>query len=267
MKDKVLILLQENSGSIALPRSVPSSFKPIIYGVIDALAETTENMVRTLQGSIAYKQVILLTDAECTRKKLLDELVKQTKKNRIIDLIILGHGSNESLNLHNETLSGGVDGNIRTLLSDANEMGCSSLNLRMVSMCNCVASSVNDDWLEVGAKVSIGADRKNYMPEPMMTFFIHNWLSGMDAKESAKKAYKATIPFFTLIYRPKIIPLFKNENISYPCGIEGFPPKIRFCTQTISIPDGVRYKPHDYITDSELIVAGATNCTFSTSLN
>lgn len=262
MSDKVLILLQENSGKVPLPSSVPSELESIIYSIIDSLVENTENVVRSLQGSIHYVSVILLTDADCTRDKLLNELVRQTKKGRIIDLIILGHGGDESLSLHNESLSGGTSGSIRRLRSDAVNLGCSSINLRMVSMCNCVASSVNDDWLYVGADVSIGAKNNNYMPEPMMTFFIHNWLSGMKAKDAAKKAYEATIPFFSVIYLPTVTPRYRTQTIDFPCGLEGFPPRVKFCSQEVSIPDGVSYIENSKIGDSKLVVAGNRECRF-----
>jgi len=262
MSEKVLILLQENSGKIPLPSSVPVTLESLIYSVLDSLAESTENVIRSLQAAGHYNYVVLLTDADCTREKLLFELVKQTKKGRVIDLIILGHGSSESLKLHNEYLTGGNTGNIRSLSVDAEELGCASLNLRLVSMCNCYASSVNDDWLSIGAEVSVGATNNNYMPEPMMTFFIHNWISGMKAKEAAQKAYEASIPFFTVIYTPTIVPRFTTKTLTYPCGIEGFPPKIKHCSHDIRVPDGVDYIENSKIKDSKLIVLGNEHCVF-----
>lgn len=260
MSNKVLIVLQENSGEVALPTSVPSGLREVIYSIIDGLAETAENLVRTLQGSVHYKSVILLTDADCTRKKLLDELVKQTKKDRVIDLIILGHGGNGYLNLHNESLTGGESGNIRSLLVDAEKEDCPSINLRMVSMCNCVAGSVNADWLYIGAKASIGAEGNNYMPEPMMSFFIHNWLSGMKVKDAAKKAYEASIPFFSAVYLPVIIPRFQTMEVPYPCPIWNDP--LRICHTNVQVPDAPKIVTNNKIISSKLVVKGDASLKF-----
>lgn len=263
MAKKVLIVLQENSGEVTLPLSVPSSLKPLITSVVDSLAETFEDIKTTLQASGKYYRVELLTDAACTRDRLLDELVKHTKNQRTIDLIVLGHGSTDRLILHdNEPLTGGRNGNIRSLLSDARRQRCYSLNLRMVYMCNCYGSTLNDDWRAIGADVSIGSHQNDWMPEPMTTFFIHNWLSGQKAKNAAKNAYNATIPFYTPIYPPTTKITYKTITIKYPCGVTGFPPRIKMCKRKEKVPDGVKFITNSKITETRLVVSGNKNCRF-----
>ncbi len=256
MATKVLILLQENSGKVPLPDNVSADLAEIVYSVIDSLAETFEDLKSSLQGAGKYKHVVLLTDAACTRKNLLNTLVHHAKRGRVIDLVVLGHGTTEILVLNDGQLTGGKGGNIRSLRKDAKKRGCPSLNLRMVYMCNCYASTLNDDWRKVGAKASVGSIRNDYMPEPMATFFMHNWLSGQTAKDAAKNGYSATIPFFTPVYVPTVIQKYKNKKVSYPCGFTGFPPKPKFCKKIVRVPNGVKYKTNQKIIDSELVVSG-----------
>lgn len=95
--NKALIVLQENSGKIELPPGVSASLRDIIYSVIDGLSETFEDIKTTLQAAGRYDVVHLLTDNLCSRSQLLNALVTETRNNRTIDLIVLGHGSSENL--------------------------------------------------------------------------------------------------------------------------------------------------------------------------
>ncbi|HFD87668.1 MAG TPA: hypothetical protein ENJ35_08330, partial [Gammaproteobacteria bacterium] len=65
MTDKVLIVLQENSGRVPLPENVSPDLELLIFNVIDSLAETFEDLKSSLQAAGKYKFVVLLTDAAC----------------------------------------------------------------------------------------------------------------------------------------------------------------------------------------------------------
>lgn len=215
---KSLIVLQENSGRVELPDGVSSGLRDAIFAVIDGLAETFEDIKTNLQASNSYDTVHLLTDDLCSRKELLKALVSETLNNRTIDLIILGHGSSERLIMKKKpNLMGGVGSNIRSLLDDAKRLkkyqkiikprmniNKFKFNLRMVYMCNCYGSTLNDDWVSIGAEASVGSKMNDYMPEPMTTFFLHNWLNGQKIKDAAKNAYNSTIPFYVPIYPPRV---------------------------------------------------------------
>ncbi len=203
---KALIVLQENSGRVTLPDDIPDWLRDGIFQIIDSLAETFEVVKTQLQASDDYDKLYFLTDAQCTRDDLLHALISETKANRVVDLVILGHGSAESLKLHDEHLTGGSKGSIRSLLSDAQNQDptINKFNLRMVYMCNCFGSTVNDDWLSIGAMASVGSWHKNYMPEPMLTFFMRSWLDGKTVKESAESAYTKTIKYYLPLYPPDI---------------------------------------------------------------
>lgn len=259
--NKALIVLQENSGKVALPPGVPSELSDIIYTVVDGLAETFEDVKTTLQSANRYDAVHLLTDNLCSRNQLLNALIIETQKNRTIDLIVLGHGSNENLAMKRRpNLTGRPGGNIRSLLTDAQSRGVDRFNLRMVYMCNCYGSTVNDDWVAIGAKASVGSKMNDFMPEPMTTFFIHNWLAGQKVKDAARNAYQATIPFYTLVYPARARVRYKKINVPYPCPTWDNPLKI--CEREVSIADGVDWITNSKIVETELVVGGNGNLVF-----
>lgn len=259
--NKALIVLQENSGQIPFDPSIPPAVEQQVTFFIDTLAETFENIKTTLQSAGRYDVVHLLTDNSCSRAKLLDALVSETQNGRTIDLIVLGHGSPERLILKvTPHLRGGTNKNIRSLLTDANALGVDAFNLRMVYMCNCHASTLNDDWLAIGADVSIGSQQNDMMPEPMTTYFIHNWLAGQKAKDAAKNAYEATIPLYLPFYPPTIKINYRSVDVPYPCPTLTDP--LKTCKQTVRVPDGVKFVPHTYVEQTKLIVGGNQNATF-----
>lgn len=134
------------------------------------------------------------------------------------------------------------------------------LNLRLVYMCNCFGSTVNDDWLAAGAKVSVGSRGNDWMPEPMTTFFLHNWVTGQSAKKAAEGAYKATVPFYTAIYPPTVQPTYETVTVKYPCPSWSEP--TRMCEHQVQVPTGAEFRANPKIVESELVVAGISNLRF-----
>jgi hypothetical protein len=261
MSGKALIVLQENSGSVPLPLDTPPQLQQMIFSVIDSVAETFEDIKTRLQAAGRYQVVRLLTDNLCTRANLLSALVEETRKGRVIDLVVLGHGTTEALCLKGtERLTGGPGGNIRSLKRDAQAQGVQALNLRLVYMCNCNASTLNDDWLEAGAKVSIGSYMRNYMPEPVTTLFLHQWFGGAKAKDAARKAFDASIPLFTPVYQPTTRVKYKTVKIKTPSPTLTNP--LRMVERTVTVPDGVEFIRNTKIDESELVVGGDVNCLF-----
>lgn len=259
--NKALIVLQENSGRVELPDGVPAPLRDAIFAVIDRLAEPFEDIKTTLQSATRYDVVHLLTDNLCSRSQLLNALISETRKGRMIDLIVLGHGSNESLSMKRRpNLTGGTGGNIRSLLTDAQRSKINKFNLRMVYMCNCYGSTLNDDWVAIGAKASVGSKMKDYMPEPMTTFFVHNWLSGQKVKDAAKNAYQTTIPFFIAVYPPTTRIRYQKIKVPYPCPTWNDPLKI--CEREVDFPNGVDFVTNSKIIETELIVGGNGNTVF-----
>jgi hypothetical protein len=261
-RQKTLIVLQENTGRTPFDDSLPGPLRRLVNAMIDGLAETFEDVKMRLQAGGRYHTVHQLTDAACTRARLLQALVDETNKKRIIDLIVLGHGEPERLLLYEPPHLEGDAGtrSIRELLTDARNLGVESLNLRMVFMCNCHGATVNDDWLEVGAKVSVGPRALDMMPEPMTTFFLHNWMAGQRARLAAKNAYEATVPFYLPFYPPSPRIQYKTVEVPYPCPTLSDP--LRICKKSLEVPAGVDLVSHTYVQQSELVVAGDANARF-----
>jgi hypothetical protein len=195
--ENVLILLQENGSSAFLTSWITDAqTRSDADRVIDALAETFSNFNVKIKGEGRYDRIISLTDVNCTKAKLLQTLKAESDANNVIDLLILGHGTTNQLKLKNEILT---DQNIRQMKTD---YGNRNFKLRLVYMCNCKSASLNDDWLAVGAKTSVGISKNNYMPEPQITWFLDDFvLKNKTALEAANNSWSYARPFFTPVPR------------------------------------------------------------------
>lgn len=199
----VAIILQENTGKSIFNDILKSPAKEAAQAVIDALAEGFESVKTSMQAAEKYDKIIDLTDINCTRAKLLTTLVNESSAGNTIDLFIYGHGNKDFLLLfNNQSLTGAATGSIRSLLTDARAQKGSAFNfkLRLVYMCNCFGGSCNDDWVAIGAKASIGSAFLNCMPEPMITFFINDFVSNnIPANTAALNAWNASKPFYVAV--------------------------------------------------------------------
>ena len=210
--NRTLILLQENSnGKSYMTDILPAGpVRTAADAIIDQFAENGEAAKLQALAAGRFQRFVNLSDANCTRAKLLAELIKQTNDGFTVDLEILGHGNVEVLGLHDgETLTGRhtvttqtrtgpvdtvVPGSIRTLLTDARAQQGAAFNfkLRVVHMCNCFGGTTNDDWLAIGAKVAVGAPKMDWMPEPMITLFWQSFLSDDKRVTTAASSALAT---------------------------------------------------------------------------
>jgi hypothetical protein len=161
------------------------------------LAENFESIKTTLQLNGYYNRIINLTNLNCTRAKLLDTMINETRSGNSFDLLVLGHGNNNQLNLHGEIMNGQ---DIRNLLIDArNRHTGLNFKLRMVYMCNCISGTLLDDWLNIGAKVALGCDNLNYMPEPQTTFFFEDFVKkNYSVKEANNRSFNASNTLWAL---------------------------------------------------------------------
>jgi hypothetical protein len=98
------------------------------------------------------------------------------------------------------------------------------------------------------------------MPEPMTTFFLHNWMNGQKASDAARHAYEATIPFYRPFYPPTIRVKTKRTTVKVPCPTWSEP--FRMCDKVIEVPDGIETIDNAKITDSQPLTAGASTAVF-----
>jgi hypothetical protein len=200
---KNLILLQENSGRVAFLNSIAdSNLRNLVRTGIDGLAENFESIKTSLQLRGYYDQIINLTDVNCTKAKLLAEMIKQTRAGNVFDLLILGHGGPKTIALHgSETLT---DVDIANLLTQARQQHAGiNFNLRLVYMCNCFSGSLLDSWLSIGAKTALGCDGVNFMPEPQITYFFDDFVKkNFNAVEANNRSFTASDAIWSVLSLP-----------------------------------------------------------------
>ena len=207
--DRVLVVLLENGGvDLGIPAlvdrllsslpgssAIPDSFKESLVNTIreklrsvtDSLLESAELLLNRYTDAKPglFGDVIVLRDGTASYDDLKRTLLAQSRAGKIIDVIILTHGGDDSI-----SVVGGITGQrIRDMRT---ELGA-PLRIRAVYMMNCVGASLNQAWLDAGARASAGTIRNNYLPEPTTFFFWTNWREGRPFEEAVTSAYRKTV--------------------------------------------------------------------------
>ncbi len=207
--DRVLVILLENGGIDLdlrgfvnalwryLPGSshLPDSLRQKLTEVLEKKIKSyTDNLLESAELALNryasakpefFNDVIVLRDGTASYADLKNTLIAQSKNGKLIDLFILTHGSGNFI-----SVTGGIDGDkIRAMKSEYGK----PLSIRSVYMMNCVGSSLNQAWLDAGAKASAGSIKNNYLPEPTMYFFWKNWKEGQAFESAVTSAYRKTI--------------------------------------------------------------------------
>lgn len=188
LADKLLAVLPQ---SALIPQSVRQTLigflRDTIKGLTDDLIESAELAVNRYSAAAPeqFGSVTVLRNATATPDDLRDKLVSLSKEGKIIDLMILTHGRDKEIAVG----SGINDDKIRRMRADFGK----PLSLRSVYMMNCVGASLNQAWIDAGAKVASGSIRNNYLPEPTTFFFWQNWKQGQGFEAAVTAAYRKTI--------------------------------------------------------------------------
>lgn len=208
-QNRALVILIENGGvDLGIPALVDklldglpgSSLIPgrvrqqLVERLHDTIKGLTDNLLETAELSInrytaaqpeLFGQVTVLRDGTASYADLRGTLLDLSRHGKIVDLLILTHGSDRYI-----SVPGGIDDQkIRAMKAGDGK----PLSIRSVYMMNCVGSSLNQAWLDAGAKVSSGALRNNYLPEPTTFFFWQNWKDGQPFEAAVTSAYRKTI--------------------------------------------------------------------------
>lgn len=215
--DRALVILIENGGvDLGLPALVQKLLAAVPRGdmipdsarkrLVDFLREKikslTDNLLETAELSInryaaakpdLYGDVVVLRNSTATHQDLKNKLIALSRAQKIIDVIILTHGSDDHI-----SVAGGV--NSAQISAMKTEHG-KPLSIRSVYMMNCVGSSLNKAWLDAGAKISSGAMKNNYLPEPTTFFFWNSWKEGQPFETAATSAYRKTINLMNEVVR------------------------------------------------------------------
>ncbi len=184
-------ILASMPGASLLPGSLRDRLKDFLR---DKIRTWTDNLVESFELTVNrysaakpdfYSEVDILRNGKASYQALKDQLFSLSRAGKVIDLLILTHGSNDFI-----SVEGGINGDkIRAMKTEFGK----PLSIRSVYMMNCVGSSLNQAWLDAGAKVSSGALHNNYLPEPSMYFFWKNWKGGQTFEEAVTGAYRKTI--------------------------------------------------------------------------
>lgn len=216
--DRALVVLMENGGLdlgigrlvdfllSALPGSsfIPRSYRDQLVEYIDrAIRELTDDALENIEMMIndyaaaapdPYGNVTILRNGTALYDSLKDKLIELSEAGKTIDLFVLTHGSDDYIALEgSDHITGDRLRQIRTIHN-----GGAPVRLRAVYMMNCVGNSLNQAWLDIGAKVSSGALGLS-IPEPMMYYFFRNWKSGQSFSNAVENAYSSMIDFFESI--------------------------------------------------------------------
>jgi hypothetical protein len=147
------------------------------------LFQESTKLKKAMQG---YKKVVLLKHNETdsfldfseederianviatpTKANFFKYIKELAKEGYYLDIWIWSHGSTNDFRCSNGTFGDNgkiTDDDIDSELSPANS-GLTKIPIRMVYQINCVGESLNDNWIGIGAKTSIGTRYVNFYP-------------------------------------------------------------------------------------------------------
>ncbi|RYY56235.1 MAG: hypothetical protein EOO05_18900, partial [Chitinophagaceae bacterium] len=178
-----------------LPDVIPDSFRAKLVQMIrDKITEWTDTVAEEFELNLNryssakgqfYDDVQILRNGSASYNDLKDTLIKLSKANIVSDLLILTHGSDDRI-----VANGNINGDAIRAMKTENG---APLKIRSVYMMNCVGSTLNQAWIDAGAKVSCGTKKNNYLPEPTTFFFFRLWKGGDSFLVAASKAYEQSI--------------------------------------------------------------------------
>lgn len=259
--DRALVVLIENGGvDLRLPDLVDRILSGIpgastlfsdatraklVEKLRDLIKTTTDRWIETAELSVnrysaavpsQFSEVAILRDSSSSYEDLKGKLITLSKAGKIIDLVILTHGSGDFI-----SVPGGVDS---AKIRKIKEENGKPLSIRSVYMMNCVGSSLNQAWLDAGAKVSSGAIRNNYLPEPSMFFYWQAWKAGQTFENAVTSAYRRTI---------------KLMNDTVRNFIDAIP-----LPGTSALAALVDFEKFDFVIDSAPVIQGQRTVTINT---
>jgi hypothetical protein len=194
-KPPALVVLLENVGhvhGIPLPKWAMDA--------IDFVTEEYAKLLLHVYGAYRrYDRVVILEDDRATGPELAAALVETSRTHRV-DLLLLVHGRPGAL----VGRRGEVDIGAETFdpLLAAKRRQPELVDLRMVFGVNCYGATLAPVWLELGAQVVNGAAGVNWLPEPSLSVFLRNWLSGRSYGEAMQRSHRAALRWGGRVWRP-----------------------------------------------------------------
>lgn len=223
--DLVDKLVDAIPGSSLIPDSVRKDLRDYVAkNINDKVKSVTKDLLESAEMVInrytaakpgAYGDVVILRNSSATYSDLKTQLFAQTQAGRFVDLFILTHGGPNRISLN--------DGMTGAQISQMGKEFGKPLAIRSVYMMNCVGSSLNQAWLEIGARASSGTAGNNYLPEPTMYFVWQNWQAGQTFETAINSAYAQTVQllndvingFFSALNIPGVGGLIDANNFDF----------------------------------------------------
>lgn len=130
-----------------------------------------------------YRRMTWLTGQDATYVRFFDAVRKAADDGFVIDVFIECHGSPEELLVQGGRNIRGKDIRRELYLKGGERV-------RLVYMMACYGSTLNDDWIAVGAKGVTGHLEVNSIPVFHLPVFLSRWVRGEDARTATAAAYK-----------------------------------------------------------------------------
>jgi hypothetical protein len=165
---------------------------------IDFVAEEYAKLALRWQGVYRkYDRVWILEDEQATGPNLTATLIDASRTHRV-DVLVLSHGMPDQilgfkgLRIGNETFQP---------LIAAYRTNPTLLNLRAVWQMNCYGMSMARIWTQLGADSVNGSIGVNWLPEPALSFFLHDWLHGDSFATAVERSSNRAQRWWSHLYR------------------------------------------------------------------
>lgn len=188
-----LVVFLENIGHISgvdLPQWT--------MNIIDFVAEEYAKLSLRWNGVYRkYDRVWILEDEQATGENLTATLIAASRSHRI-DVLVLSHGLPDQILGYKGVRIGAetFDPLIAAYRKDP-----SLLHLRAVWQMNCYGMSMAHVWTDLGAVSVNGSIGVNWLPEPALSLFLHEWLHGSSYASAVERSSTRAQHLWSLIYR------------------------------------------------------------------
>ena len=145
-----------------------------------------------------YDRVVILEDALATGHQLSRALLMLSPTHRV-DLLLLAHGNQGCLVGHRGKEMVGPE-TFRALHA-VRARDPQALDIRMVYGLNCHGVTLASTWIDLGADVANGAVGVNWFPEPSLSVFLRQWLSGASYSTAVTRSNRSANRVWSRILR------------------------------------------------------------------
>ncbi len=189
----ILVVFLENggrAGGVDLPRWASLA--------MDRLSQGYARAAVWLQARRHYDRIVVLEEEQATAAQLWQALLDAG--DATVDVLMLVHGQAGYACGHGDNQ---VGADFFAGLRSLRAAGLARFRLRAVYQMNCYGQSLAPEWLSLGAQAVNGSVGVNWLPEPSLSVFLRNWLSGATFEQAVQRSYRAASRTLSLVWRPQ----------------------------------------------------------------